>query len=1438
MSFNSVDNNIFSSVNAFDAIKITLISPQRILEKSYGEVKKPETINYRTFKPERDGLFCPKIFGPTVSNECMCGKYKRNTKYRGIICEKCGVEVTDSFVRRSRVGHITLASPVVHIWFLKSMPSRIAILLNMPLKSIEMILYNNLYVVVDPGKTIYQKHSLLTEEEYIEISDENASDGFIAMTGSEVIHRLLSDLDLHELSRELREELSETSSDLKTKKIIRRLRLIEQFIESGNRPEWMIISVIPVLPPDLRPLVMLEAGRFASSDLNDLYRMLINRNNRLKKLMALCAPEIIIRNEKRMLQEAVDSFIDNSRRGKSAKQAGGKQKRPLKSLTDGLKGKQGRFRQNLLGKRVDYSGRSVIVVGPHLKLHQCGLPKKMAVELFKPYLYRLTELYGMASTLRSAKKFIESGNRPEIMDLLQEIVKNHPVLLNRAPTLHRLGIQAFEVILIDGKAIQLHPLVCTAFNADFDGDQMAVHVPLSIEAQLECYVLMLSSHNLLNPSSGKPIVMPSKDIVMGLYYMTLMERKSSQEVMIFNNFREVEHAHHAGLLTLHQEIYFLFKNEETLQSTKELTTVGRILFYHSIDQKIPFSLVNLVLNNKTLGDLVVYIYKNFSRCESAEIVDQIKSVGYKYATLSGISCGKNDMVIPGSKKEHIDKSYKNVAKFEQQFEDGLITFDEKKNKVIGVWSECTDLIFQDMLKGISKNISPEGISEDISALNAVFLVSNSGARGSPAQIKQLAGMRGLMSKPNGEIIERPILSNFREGLSVIEYFNSTHGARKGLSDTALKTANSGYLTRRLVDVAQDCIVTEDDCGTNAGITISSLIDGVEALGEFKESIIGRVTCDDLKHPETGEMILPRGFMIDESNFDKIASVFESVKVRSPITCGLLNGICVKCYGQDLASGYIASVGDTVGVIAAQSIGEPGTQLTLRTFHVGGAASGGAEKASIEANADTNVQIINEYNAINEDGQRVVMSRICEVILRDKDSGKVRARHKIPYGSILHVQNHDFIVKGSVIASWDSYSAPIISEVDGVIKYHDLEDGVSYDEVMDELTGISNKIVIDWRQRLRGVEMRPAILITDPRTGEILKLPNGLNAVYYLSPGSSLKVFNKMSIKKGSTLAAVSREMSRARDITGGLPRVIELFEARRPKDSAILADIDGYIEFGKDYKNKKRVFIKNPENPEESLSEFFVHKHQHLIVNEGDHVNKGDIIVDGPMDPHDVLKIFGVDGIAKFLVNEVQKVYRLQGAPINNKHIEIILKQMLDKVEIVDSGETLYLPGEQFSLRSYDGILKKCKDLNITPPKVVRLLQGITRSSLESDSCISAASFQETVRVLIDASIAGKEDHLRGLKENVIVGRLIPAGTGFYTQKKKKEVLEMIEEEKKQTVSLDGENNSETLSSLDSNSLFSNSPNNSIKSLDDLLGGLDSKLSKNDDSEGDSIIDI
>ena len=1386
MNYNSFDSSIFSSANAFDSIKISLISPEKVYEISHGEVTKPETINYRTFKAERDGLFCPRIFGPVNSNECMCGKYKRNTKYRGIVCEKCGVEVTDSFVRRSRVGHIALASPVVHIWFLKSMPSRIGILLDMQLRSIEMILYNNLYVVIEPGKTIYKRYELLEESDYTNASEENAAEGFIAMTGAEAIHRMLADLDLESLAAELSEELPEITSEMKRKKVIRRLRLVQHFIASKNRPEWMVVSVIPVLPPDLRPLVMLEAGRFASSDLNDLYRMVINRNNRLKKLLALSAPEIIIRNEKRMLQEAVDSFFDNSRRGKSAKSTG-KNKRLLKSLSDGLKGKQGRFRQNLLGKRVDYSGRSVIVVGPQLKLHQCGLPKKMAIELFKPYLYRLIELYGIVSTLRSAKRFVECEDRPEINDLLQEIIKNHPVLLNRAPTLHRLGIQAFEIVLIEGKAIQLHPLVCTAFNADFDGDQMAVHVPLSIEAQLECYVLMLSTHNLLSPSSGKPIVMPSKDIVMGLYYITLMEDDDQDSDMrTYDDAKEVTYALHEKIVTYHTKIYFILTSTEesedgdtgsgNLVRQKILTTAGRIILFDHFGGRIPFKFFNTLLNNKALSEMVSYVYKRFSRRNSAEIIDEIKQLGYKYATLSGISVGKNDMVIPSSKGMHIEHSYKDVDKLEQQFEDGLITADERRNKVISVWLKCTDDVFNDMIKGISSNINVDGSIRGVEKLNSVFMMSSSGARGSPAQLKQLAGMRGLMSKPSGEIIERPILSNFREGLSVFEYFNATHGARKGLSDTALKTANSGYLTRRLVDVAQDCIISHEDCGTRNGVTISSLIEGVEALSEFKDAIVGRIITDDLINPVDGSIVLSAGSMVDEDNVEIVSTLFESVKVRSPITCDIENNICVKCYGRDLATGYIASIGDAVGVIAAQSIGEPGTQLTMRTFHVGGAASGSVEKASIDANVDAYIQLNNEVSIVSADGSRVVMNRICEVILYD-DHKKMRARHKIPYGSILHVVSGDKVSKCQTIASWDPYSSPIISEIRGIIRYQDLENGISYDEIVDELTGVSNKIITDWRQRLRGASLRPALLICDPEDhSRILKLPNGLDAIYLLPIGTSIKVSSNDEIQIGSVLAATPKEISRARDITGGLPRVIELFEARTPRDAGIIAAISGTVEFNKDYKIKKRVLIRSHDDPENHFIEFFVHKNQFLTVNEGDTVNKGDLIVDGPLDPHEILKVNGIDGIANFFVNEIQKVYRMQGAPINNKHIEIILKQMIGKVEIIDPGETLYLRGEQFTASQYRKIIAQCNEQCLSKPTVINLLQGITRSSLESDSYISAASFQETVKVLIDAAIAGKKDDLHGLKENIIVGRLIPAGTGYFTQKIKANILSSMNE--------------------------------------------------------------
>jgi DNA-directed RNA polymerase subunit beta' len=1371
MNFNPVMNNV-SSTNVFDGIKISLMSPEEVLKRSHGEVKKSETINYRTFKPEKDGLFCQKIFGPVNSNECACGKYKRNTKYRGVVCEKCGVEITDSFVRRSRIGHIALAAPVVHIWFLKSMPSRISILLDMQLRDVEMILYNNLYVVIDPGKTAFDRGILLQEDEYNDIAEENIGYNFVAMTGAEAIHRLLSDLNLKEISATLRAELGDTNSEIKKKKIIRRLRLIEDFIQSKNKPEWMIVNVIAVLPPDLRPLVMLEAGRFASSDLNDLYRMLVNRNNRLKKLIALSAPEIIIRNEKRMLQEAVDSFFDNSRRGKSAKSAG-KQKRLLKSLSDGLKGKQGRFRQNLLGKRVDYSGRSVIVVGPSLKLHQCGLPKKMAIELFKPYLYRLVELYGIVPTLRAAKRYIENDEKPEIIDLLQEIVKNHPILLNRAPTLHRLGIQAFEIVLIDGKAIQLHPLTCTAFNADFDGDQMAVHVPLSIEAQLECYILMLSSHNLLSPSNGKPIVMPSKDMVLGCYYLTLMENSEDDSEVLTNycSISEVQHALHNGFVSLHKKINFRIVNPDGTFKMY-LTTPGRVTLYELFVGKIPFELVNILLTNKTLSDLVAHIYKNYSRRDAADFVDLIKSIGYKYATLSGISVSKNDMVIPVEKAEFVNKSFEEVEVFERQLQEGLITSEEKKNKVIDCWTRCSDSVFGALMSTISKNVCADGTINKVSNLNSIYIMANSGARGSPAQIKQLAGMRGLMSKPSGEIIERPIISNFREGLGVFEYFNSTHGARKGLSDTALKTANSGYLTRRLVDAAQDCIVSEEDCGTTSGVTISSLVDGNEDIAGFKDAIFGRVVAEDLLHPKTKELVLGRGMIIDESNIKQICDIYDNITIRSPITCKLHNNICVKCYGLDLATGYVAAIGDAVGVVAAQSIGEPGTQLTMRTFHVGGAASGSSESSSIVAAVDGRVKLLNANIVKNAQDQLIIISRICEVVIYDEND-KMRARHKVPYGSRIFVNDNADVLKGTIIAEWDSYTLPIISDVAGFVKYHDLEVGVSYDEVIDEVTFVKNRIVTDWKQKARGSDIHPALMICD-RNGDPLKLPNGMSAVYYIVPGTILKISDGDEVKIGDIIASVPRELSKAHDITGGLPRVIEIFEARKPRDSAVISEIDGVIEFGKDYKTKRRVIVRDSEDLNVA-HEYFVPKGQHLIVNEGDFVKKGDLIVDGALNPHDVLNVMGIDGIAKYLINEVQKVYRLQGAVINNKHIEVILREMLKKVEIVESGDTLYLAGEQIDLDEYKKVLHECEVEGKVPPRVFRVLQGITRASLSTESFISAASFQETVKVLIDASILAKEDMLKGLKENVIVGRLIPAGTGLHMKKKRDMVIKQLE---------------------------------------------------------------
>ena len=1363
--------------DSFDRIKISLMSSEEIIKKSCGEVKKPETINYRTFKPERDGLFCQKIFGPVNNNDCACGKYKRSVKFRGVICEKCGVEVTDSSVRRSRIGHIGLVAPVVHIWFLKSMPSRISIVLDMQLRDVEMILYNNLYVVVDPGKTTFSTGTLLDEEKCNEVLEENLGNNLLAITGAEAIQKLLSNLNLRELNATLRAELKETNSEIKKKKIIRRLRLIQDFIQSQNKPEWMIVNTIAVLPPDLRPLVMLEAGRFASSDLNDLYRMVINRNNRLRKLIALSAPEIIIRNEKRMLQEAVDSFFDNSRRGKNAKSTG-KQKRPLKSLSDGLKGKQGRFRQNLLGKRVDYSGRSVIVVGPNLELHQCGLPKKMAIELFKPFLYRLIELQGYVSTLRAAKRYVENDERPEIIELLQSIIKNHPVLLNRAPTLHRLGIQAFEIILVDGKAIQLHPLTCTAFNADFDGDQMAVHVPLSIEAQLECYILMLSSHNLLSPSNGRPIVMPSKDIVLGCYYLTLMERDeisnskdSTEEFKYYGNTTEVQHALASGAVHIHKKVKFRTKDLDGKEQTF-ITTIGRIILYSSFENKIPFELVNVILTNKTLSDLVAYIYKMYSKRDAAKFVDTIKNIGYKYATLSGISCSKNDMVIPEEKTEFVKKSFENVEIFEKQFQDGLITAEEKKNKIIDCWTKCSDSVFNALMTTISRNVNSDGTISRIGDLNSLYIMANSGARGSPAQIKQLAAMRGLMSKPSGEIIERPIISNFREGLGVFEYFNSTHGARKGLSDTALKTANSGYLTRRLVDAAQDCIISEEDCGTTEGIIISSLVDGNEDVAGFKDAIFGRVVAEDLIYHKTEEIILRKGMMIEDSNVKRICELFDSIKIRSPITCKLHNSICMKCYGLDLATGSATSIGDAVGVVAAQSIGEPGTQLTMRTFHVGGAASGSSENSFIVAGTDGLIKLLNLSTIKKTNGDEIVINRISEVVIYDNNQ-KMRSRHKIPYGSKIFVSDNIDILKGTMIAEWDPYTLPVISDVEGFVKYHDLEVGVSYDEVIDDVTFVTNRIVKDWKQKTRISDIHPALIVCD-KNGNTLKLQNGMNAIHYLSTDTILKVNNGDFVTIGEVLATVPRELSRSNDITGGLPRVIEIFEARRPKEPAIISESDGIVEFGKDYKTKRRVIIRSQEDLNDAC-EYFVPKGQHLIVNEGDFVKTGDLIVDGALNPHDVLKIMGIDGIAKYLINEVQKVYRAQGAIINNKHIEVISREMLKKVEIIESGDTFYLAGEQIDIQEYGKVLEECKKNHKAPPKTFKVLQGISRASLSTESFISAASFQETVKVLIDAAILGKEDKLMGMKENIIVGRLIPAGTGLYTKQKRAIIAKQLE---------------------------------------------------------------
>jgi DNA-directed RNA polymerase subunit beta' len=1343
----------------FDQIKIQMASPEQIRSWSYGEIKKPETINYRTFKPERDGLFCARIFGPIKDYECLCGKYKR-MKFRGIICEKCGVEVTLAKVRRERMGHIELASPVAHIWFLKSLPSRIGLMVDLTLKELEKILYFESYVVLEPGLTDMKLHQLLTEDQLLAKQDEFGEDAFRAGIGAEAIKGILIGIDADAEKVQLRADLKETTSEAKRKKLVKRLKLIEAFSESGAKPEWMILDVVPVIPPELRPLVPLDGGRFATSDLNDLYRRVINRNNRLKRLIELRAPDIIVRNEKRMLQESVDALFDNGRRGRAIT---GANKRPLKSLSDMLKGKQGRFRQNLLGKRVDYSGRSVIVVGPELKLHQCGLPKKMALELFKPFIYSKLEKYGHATTIKAAKRMVEK-ERPEVWDILEEVIREHPVMLNRAPTLHRLGIQAFEPVLIEGKAIQLHPLVCTAFNADFDGDQMAVHVPLSLEAQLEARVLMMSTNNILSPANGKPIIVPSQDIVLGIYYLSLetpeFRGAEDDKVRAFGTLAEIEHALHARSINLHDKIRARFETKDAEGkpvTQKVITTAGRMLIAQVLPKSplIPFSLINRTLTKKNVSDVIDAVYRHCGQKECVIFADRLMGLGFGQAAKAGISFGKDDMIIPTDKKGMITKTQAEVKEFEQQYQDGLITAGERYNKVVDAWSRCTDEVAGAMMKEISRQ-------EVGYPTNSVWMMSHSGARGSPAQMRQLAGMRGLMAKPSGEIIEQPIIANFKEGLSVLEYFNSTHGARKGLADTALKTANSGYLTRRLVDVAQDCIIVEEDCGTERGLTIKPVMDGGEVVSSLSERILGRTTAEDVRDPVTNEVLIAANRLIEEEDAERIEKAgVEQIKIRSVLTCEAKIGVCAHCYGRDLARGTPVNIGEAVGVIAAQSIGEPGTQLTMRTFHIGGAAQRGAEQSSVEASHDGTVQIKNRNVVINSSNVPVVMSRNCEVVLTD-EKGRERARFRVPYGARLLVDEGATVTRAQKLAEWDPYTLPIITEINGRVEYLDLLEGVTLVERMDEVTGLTSKVVVDYKQNTRGVDLRPRLQLKDAN-GEVIRLPNGADARYFLSPDSILSVENGVEVAAGDVLARIPREGSKTRDITGGLPRVAELFEARRPKDHAIIAETDGRVEFGKDYKAKRRIVVKNDETGEET--EYLVPKGKHVSVQEGDFVRRGDPLVDGPRVPHDILKVLGVEALSDYLVNEIQDVYRLQGVKINDKHIEVIVRQMLQKVEILDPGDTTYLTGEQVDRMEFaqenNKRLKEGERIATGMP----VLQGITKASLQTHSFISAASFQETTRVLTEAATAGKTDDLIGLKENVIVGRLIPAGTGSVMNK-------------------------------------------------------------------------
>jgi len=1370
----------------FDGIRIGLASPDLVRSWSFGEVKKPETINYRTFKPERDGLFCARIFGPVKDYECLCGKYKR-LKHRGVICEKCGVEVTLTKVRRDRMGHIELASPVAHIWFLKSLPSRIGLLLDMTLRDIERVLYFESYVVTEPGLTTLEKSQILTEEEYLDALEEHG-DEFDALMGAEAVLALLQQIDLDGEVAQMREELPEIGSETKRKKITKRLKLMEAFAASGNKPEWMILNVLPILPPDLRPLVPLDGGRFATSDLNDLYRRVINRNNRLKRLLDLVAPDIIVRNEKRMLQESVDALLDNGRRGRAIT---GSNKRPLKSLADMIKGKQGRFRQNLLGKRVDYSGRSVITVGPTLKLHQCGLPKKMALELFKPFIYGLLERRGLATTIKAAKKLVEREGA-EVWDVLDEVIREHPVMLNRAPTLHRLGIQAFEPVLIEGKAIHLHPLVCAAYNADFDGDQMAVHVPLTIEAQMEARTLMMSTNNVLAPANGEPIIVPSQDVVLGLYYLTRFRINGLGEGMVFTDAKEAEKAYRTGVAELHARVKIRItehvKNadgEFEPVTTLRDTTIGRALMWQVCPKGLPYDLIDQPLGKKPISKLINHAYRNLGLKATVMFADQIMYTGFHYAMIAGCSVGIDDMVIPDAKYTIIEDSEAEVAEIQAQFDQGLVTAGEKYNKVIDIWSSANEKVSKAMMDNLSKEMveNRDGEMEEQDSFNSIFMMADSGARGSAAQIRQLAGMRGLMAKPDGSIIETPIKANFREGLNVSEYFISTHGARKGLADTALKTANSGYLTRRLVDVAQDLVVTNHDCGTTDGLLMTPLIEGGDVVEPLRERVLGRVVCDDVLIPGTEEVLLPRNTLIDEALCDLIEeNSVDQIKVRSIITCKTDFGICAHCYGRDLARGHMINQGEAIGVVAAQSIGEPGTQLTMRTFHIGGAASRATAENSVQVNNTGTLKLQNAKFVTNSDKHLVITSRSSEITIID-EMGRVTENYKVPYGAVVSKIDGQEVTAGDTIANWDPHTHPIITEVQGKVQFVDLVDGITMVRQTDELTGLSSIVITDAAQRnARGKEMRPALKLVDAKGGDVMIAGTEIPALYYLPGNAIVNLEDGADVGVGDALARIPQASSKTRDITGGLPRVADLFEARKPKLPAILAEKTGVVGFGKETKGKVRLLITQPSG---EVYEEMIPKTRQLNIYEGEPVIKGEVIADGPESPHDILRLRGVAPVANYIVNEVQEVYRLQGVKINDKHIEVIVRQMIRKCEILDAGDSDFLKGEQVEVARVNIANRELEAAGKEPAEYEMQMMGITKASLATESFISAASFQETTRVLTEAAVAGKKDGLRGLKENVIVGRLIPAGTGYSYHQERAKAKAAFDAHEDTTVSAD-----------------------------------------------------